>query len=103
LPTIMPLTEATMLPTEATMLPTEATMLPTEAATSPITTWRQDTPEHLFLGSDFCSETNKCGLCEGDCDTNDDCEGDLVCYQRDPGDDIPGCDGIDLSSKCMLR
>ena len=23
------------------------------------------------------------GMCEGDCDTNEDCDGRLVCFQRD--------------------
>ena len=30
-------------------------------------------------------------LCEGDCDIDQHCEGDLVCHQRDRGDDAPGC------------
>lgn len=33
------------------------------------------------------------GLCEGDCDNDTDCEGSLVCYQRDKFEDAPGCDG----------
>lgn len=33
------------------------------------------------------------GLCEGDCDRNSDCEGDLVCFQRNPGEEVPGCRG----------
>jgi hypothetical protein len=28
------------------------------------------------------------GLCEGDCDSNSDCAGDLVCHQRDSGDGV---------------
>lgn len=34
--------------------------------------------------------------CEGDCDTNGECFGDLRCYDRDEGDedDIPGCTGV---------
>lgn len=31
------------------------------------------------------------GLCEGDCDTNAECRGDLVCFQRNAGDNVPGC------------
>ena len=31
------------------------------------------------------------GLCEGDCDNNDQCAGDLVCHQRSTGDYTPGC------------
>ena len=33
------------------------------------------------------------GLCEGECDTNSDCQGDLICYQRDKNDPVPGCSG----------
>ena len=36
-------------------------------------------------------DDGKCELCSGDCDTDDDCAGDLVCFQRDGGEDVPGC------------
>lgn len=40
------------------------------------------------------------GRCAGDCDDSDDCIGDLICYNRDEGEPIPGCvfhpDGIDI-------
>eukprot|EP00931_Biecheleriopsis_adriatica_P060751 TRINITY_DN36495_c0_g1_i1.p1 TRINITY_DN36495_c0_g1~~TRINITY_DN36495_c0_g1_i1.p1 ORF type:complete len:2641 (-),score=486.46 TRINITY_DN36495_c0_g1_i1:92-6985(-) len=36
--------------------------------------------------------------CEGDCDTDDDCEGSLVCFQRDGSEAIPGCEGSASSS-----
>ena len=31
------------------------------------------------------------GECEGDCDSDNDCEGDFVCFQRDEGEAVPGC------------
>ena len=33
--------------------------------------------------------------CEGDCDDDSDCSGDLLCFQRDEGDTdpVPGCSG----------
>jgi len=37
--------------------------------------------------------TRLLGLCEGDCDSDSDCAGDLICYQRDAGQSIPGCSG----------
>jgi hypothetical protein len=39
-----------------------------------------------------------CASCcpPGDCDTDDDCEGDLVCYQIDSGS-VPGCSGSTTS------
>ena len=33
------------------------------------------------------------GLCQGDCDKDDDCKGSLVCFQRDARQDVPGCSG----------
>lgn len=33
------------------------------------------------------------GECLGDCDTDEDCEGDLICFQRDEGEPVPGCYG----------
>jgi hypothetical protein len=30
-------------------------------------------------------------LCEGHCETDADCRGNLVCFQRDAGDGVPGC------------
>mmetsp|Transcript_25104 Transcript_25104/g.30909 ORF Transcript_25104/g.30909 Transcript_25104/m.30909 type:complete len:690 (+) Transcript_25104:87-2156(+) len=35
----------------------------------------------------------KCGLCEGDCDSDSDCEGDLVCVERSGYDAVEGCTG----------
>lgn len=35
--------------------------------------------------------------CEGDCDVDSDCEADLVCFQRDGGEAVPRCIGIDES------
>jgi hypothetical protein len=49
---------------------------------SDVTWW-----SHLFISSCFCV---------ADCDTNDQCAGDLECYSR-PGDDsspVPGCQGL---------
>ena len=34
-----------------------------------------------------------CGLCEGDCDSDSSCEGDLVCIARDGYDAVQGCTG----------
>ena len=31
------------------------------------------------------------GECEGDCDIDSDCDGTLVCYQRDDTTQVPGC------------
>ena len=41
--------------------------------------------------TDYYGDGN-CGICSGDCDTDEDCAEDLVCYQRETGGvDVPGC------------
>ena len=37
--------------------------------------------------------TSKLGLCEGDCDNDNDCASDLYCFQRNGGEAVPGCSG----------
>ena len=56
-------------------------------------------PNLAVNGADHCTPTNQCTLCEGDCDNDEDCEGDLICFQREPYDPVPGCQGSDSSSK----
>ena len=41
----------------------------------------------------FISNNPKLGLCEGDCDVDEDCKGDLVCFQRDANEEVFGCAG----------
>ena len=31
-------------------------------------------------------------MCEGDCDYDSDCKGDLKCFQRDGDESVPGCE-----------
>jgi uncharacterized surface protein with fasciclin (FAS1) repeats len=42
-----------------------------------------------------CNADNLCGLCDGDCDKNDDCKGDYVCFKRRSYSyrNVPGCRG----------
>ena len=43
-------------------------------------------------GGRGCSATEKCALCEGDCDSDDDCVGSLKCFHRESSEDlVPGC------------
>lgn len=49
-----------------------------------------------------CSTSKPCDLCEGDCDNDRHCKGNLVCFQkgegRGGGDNVPGCIGFDPSA-----
>lgn len=49
-------------------------------------------PFLIFLGDEICSEDEPCGMCEGDCDSDDDCAEDLVCIFRDEFESVAGCD-----------
>jgi hypothetical protein len=50
-----------------------------------------------ILGSDPTDEY-PLARCQGDCDRDDHCEAELVCYQRDAYDPVPGCGGGTSSS-----
>jgi hypothetical protein len=42
------------------------------------------------------------GLCEGDCDNDNECEGNLLCFERQgvTGDSpVPGCEGVGVTDK----
>jgi hypothetical protein len=43
------------------------------------------------LGASGCTASKKCRLCQGDCDTDNDCASGLKCFQREHGESIPGC------------
>jgi len=78
-------------------------------STSPTSTF-SPTSRDAFCDDPF-GELVLCGLCddipsfilplkrcEGDCTTDNDCEGDLLCFQRSSGEAVPGCDsGIGLA------
>ena len=49
-----------------------------------------------------CTRDEPCGECQGDCDTDEDCSGSLICHNRNvpkKEDDaiVPGCGGRDYS------
>ena len=49
-------------------------------------------PNYLFyVGQDM--GPGALGVCEGDCDTNEDCAEGLVCFDRRGYTPVPGCDG----------
>lgn len=45
-----------------------------------------------------CSDSNQCKECEGDCDRDSQCKGNLVCFQKDGYLPVPGCSGHDGSN-----
>jgi PKD repeat protein len=46
-----------------------------------------------------CSSSNKCGRCEGHCESSVECQGSLVCFKKGGrGKSVPGCIGIDNSN-----
>lgn len=56
-----------------------------------ITDAARRTQELAFNGD--CSGDNKCGLCEGDCDSDFECAPGLTCFKRFGFASIPGCVG----------
>ena len=45
-----------------------------------------------------CSKDRPCGVCQGDCDNNDECAGNLICKLKDGPGDVQGCSGYDPSN-----
>merc|ERR1711865_161499 len=46
------------------------------------------------MGASGCTSSNKCGQCEGDCDSDADCRTGLMCFQRTSSSQtVPGCQG----------
>ena len=56
-------------------------------------------PELVIYGNNGDFSVYPLPLCGGECDTDTDCEGDLVCFQRNRGDPVPGCSGNDFTSR----
>jgi len=53
-----------------------------------------------FVGDNgFPARSFPLGECEGDCDADADCTGDLLCLQRSGTEPIPGCMGVGKSAK----
>ena len=58
------------------------------------------TQHMLLLGKNDAIQPYQLGLCEGDCDSNEDCQYGLVCYQKSSSESgVPGCEGTDSSSR----
>lgn len=52
----------------------------------------------LRLRSEHCVQSNPCSACQGDCDSDMDCEGTLLCQERSLHSkvDIAGCEGTGI-------
>jgi hypothetical protein len=46
-----------------------------------------------FRGSNYCTHGNPCSLCQGDCDDDESCEGQLICRKRSAFESFDGCSG----------
>ena len=85
---------------------TAATLVSPTAAPSPMPTHSPTAapspmPTHLslkYIGNNWDPAPSfPLGACESDCDTDDDCKGDLICFQRSTNSytQVPGCLGGD--------
>ena len=62
----------------------------------PVTTPYPTTGGDLRINGDCAGG---CDECEGDCDNDDQCKGDLYCFKRDDFEDVPGCLGRGVRGK----
>ena len=62
----------------------------TDACIDPTDPWDGVVKPIEHLGSGPFTDLQEC---QGDCDTNSDCAGQLYCYFRDTGGETPGCSG----------
>jgi Trypsin len=70
----------------------------------PSISWCTDTSREnaLMLRQSECSQDIPCGLCEGECQSDEYCDGDMKCFTRSgntPFELIPGCIGTGVASK----
>jgi len=78
--------------------PTQSPLSPTESPKAIF----NDEPKPLNGISWSPPGSQKLGVCEGDCDVDDDCRDGLVCFQRFlPNTVVPGCIGGDTDSSLM--
>jgi hypothetical protein len=60
----------------------------------------------LYRRDPDCTEDSPCGVCEGDCDSDNQCTGDLVCFQRQGqtrDSTVPGCFGEPKRGKSYIH
>ena len=92
-PTPLPTAEPTPAPQTSSNIqsPTAPAPLPT---TAPRPTAKPTQLQINRVGNDGKPEQlYPLTLCQGDCDNDDECAGDLICHQREPFEAVPGCTG----------
>lgn len=86
---------ATPRPTPAPQMTSRPTLRPTNRPSQN----HQATRMIDYIGNNGSpSSAFPLGLCEGDCDSDSECEGSLVCFQRNSYQGVPGCLGGDRDS-----
>lgn len=72
----------------------DAVLIPPEDEVPTVDEPCTDCPPLVIRGNNRRpSENWPLGLCEGDCDIDSDCEGDLVCFSSQESATVPGCSG----------
>ena len=77
--------------TVSTMGPAGTTITSTESVSLYLDTASLN--EFVNVGTCNSGSNKKCNECEGSCERNRDCKGDLKCLKRDGDESVPGCLG----------
>lgn len=100
-PTTMPRSSLSFAPTQLASVKATSGASATSETVLEITT-----PETVltFLGGMPPSDAFPLNMCEGDCDADEDCDGELLCFKRNGDEEIPGCTGSAVSGEdyCFL-
>ena len=98
-PTPKPSQSPTKTPTTPVpiLAPTPAPVQPTPVPSkAPIASSPNTLPALVYAGNNGVpASAFPLKVCEGDCDSDGDCEGQLVCMPRNGGESVPGCNGFD--------
>lgn len=106
-PSVAPSTTPIGIPVATIITNEPTTKEPSKAPTDNPTTFPTKSPTKaptivpplVFVANNIDFQTNPLLQCQGDCDTDSDCQGPLICYQRTKGQPVPGCYGNDYDSE----
>ena len=100
-----PTTESPTMSAFPTQTPTTAVPSLSPTTASPVTGSPTSLTQPLeYIGNEYTNGFY--GKCQGDCDDDSDCTGQLLCFQRTNFDDVPGCSGANLYQRddfCFQR